>query len=213
MPRKPAKSKVRNRVVELKAMMPKITDVPESSMAAFVSFPEKVAFDTQEPEESIVLLLRQHPAVLIPKLAIVILLFLVPFIVVPLVKSSGISLGFSEVTFGLALGVMWAMGLISFCATTFFHWFFSANIVTTERLVDIDFSKVYTHSVAECKLENVEDVTHRPVGMWASIFDFGTVYIQTAAEQREFEFDNVPRPRDVQDTITDLIEWKDGPNK
>jgi hypothetical protein len=96
----------------------------------------------------------------------------------------------------------------TFIIVTFFKWFFNVNIITTERIVDIDFDKIFYHNVAETQLERVEDVSHRPGGVWASFFDFGTVYVQTAGEQREFEFKDVPRPRDIQDTILDLLELK-----
>ena len=74
--------------------------------------------------------------------------------------------------------------------------------------MDIDFNGVVNHRVSETQLERIEDVSHSPVGVWATIFDFGNVFIQTAGEQREFQFENVPRPRDVQDTILDLLEEK-----
>jgi hypothetical protein len=45
-------------------------------------------------------------------------------------------------------------------------------------------------------------------GLLGSIFDFGSVYIQTAAAQPEFVFEFVPRPREVQDTLLDLLELK-----
>jgi hypothetical protein len=42
----------------------------------------------------------------------------------------------------------------------------------------------------------------------ASIFDYGNLYVQTAGAKNEFDFCNIPRPRDVQDTILDLRELR-----
>ena len=72
--------------------------------------------------------------------------------------------------------------------------------------MDIDFNNIFYHKFAECSIEKIEDISHVPAGIWATVFDFGTVHIQTAAEQREFEFQNVPRPRDIQDTLNDLLK-------
>ncbi len=214
MPRKKTTTKTKSVVGELKALMPQIQDATEPKhLASFTAFPEKITFDTQSPEEKIVLFLRQHPIVLLPKIALALLIFVLPLIVIPIVKATGYDIGFSQMSFGLGLAVLWAMIIISICATSFFMWYFTVSIVTTERIVDINFDKIYTHDVSECLLEKIEDVSHKPAGMWAAIFDYGNVYIQTAAEQREFEFLNVPRPRDVQDTILDLLEWKDGDDK
>jgi hypothetical protein len=82
------------------------------------------------------------------------------------------------------------------------------NIITSDRIVDVDFSNILFHRFSEAQLENIEDVTHSPVGVFSSIFDYGDVYIQTAGENPEFEFKGVPRPRDIQDTLFDLMEMK-----
>ena len=37
------------------------------------------------------------------------------------------------------------------------------------------------------------------------IFNYGSVYIQTSAEKREFEFENIPNPAKVRDIISDLV--------
>ena len=54
----------------------------------------------------------------------------------------------------------------------------------------------------------IEDVSHTTIGIIGSIFDIGTVYIQTAGAKAEIEFQNIPRPRDVQDILYDLLELK-----
>ena len=64
------------------------------------------------------------------------------------------------------------------------------------------------HSMAEAQLERIEDVTHKQLGVIGSVFDVGSVYIQTAGAQNEIEFSNVPRPRDIQDILFDLLELK-----
>jgi hypothetical protein len=195
----------------LMSMHPKITDAAGAApLAAFISFPETVAFDGQDTGEQIVLFVRQHPIVLFPKIIMACLGLLLPIIMVPVLGFLKVDVGLSDVPFGIGIGFLWVLVMISFALTVFLMWYFTVNIVTTERIVDVDFEVVYTHNVAECQLERIEDVTYTTPGMWASIFDYGNVFIQTAAEQREFDFKSVPRPRDIQDTISDLLETKDG---
>lgn len=192
-----------------KSFFGKIADARgASTLSSFSAFPERVQFEGQDAGEKIVLLIRQDPAVLIPKILLILGLLLVPFLAVLFVITSGTEIGAGDVAFGMGVTVVWAMFIITLIAGTFFKWFFTVNIVTSERIFDIDFLSHANHKVAECQLEKVEDVSHAPVGMWATLFDYGTVFVQTAGEQREFEFDNVPRPRDVQDTILDLLELK-----
>jgi len=192
-----------------KSYLARISDAKQASpLAAFAAFPEKVKFEGQDAGEKIVLLVRRHPVVLIPSVLLVFVSVVFPLFLIPVLGASGIEISLGDVSFGLGLAILWAMFIVSFSAYTFFKWFYSVNIVTTERVVDIDFEKLFYHTISEAQLERIEDLSHSPVGIWAALFDYGTVYIQTAAEQREFEFNDVPRPRDVQDTILDLLEQK-----
>ncbi len=193
----------------LRSYLAKISDATKAgSMAAFTAFPQKVKFDGQDRGEYIVIMLRQHVAVLVPQIFLIILTLLLPIVILPLLGYFELEVGISEVSMGFGVAVLWAMLIITASATLFFKWFFNVNIVTNERIIDIDFRNVASHRVSEAQLEKIEDISHSPAGVWAAIFDFGSVYIQTAAEQREFTFENVPRPRDVQDTLNDLLELK-----
>ncbi len=197
-----------------KSFLAKISDAQQAPpLAAFAAFPPRINFEGQDSDEHIVLFIRKHPAVFIPKLFTILGMIILPMVLVPLLGAASIELTLGDVSFGLGLLIFWIMIIISYAVVSFFKWFFNVNIITTERVVDIDFKKVFYHNVAETQLERVEDVSHSPVGVWASFFDFGNVYVQTAGEQREFEFTEVPRPRDVQDTILDLLELKQNRNR
>ncbi|MBN1618981.1 PH domain-containing protein [Candidatus Dojkabacteria bacterium] len=198
-----------NKPSKVRSYLAKIADARNAGpLAQFLAFPDQVSFVGQESSEKIVLFMRQHYAVLIPDLLRVLLLFILPFVLVPVVIASGLNIDISYIPFLVGLAIFWSMMIVTFSVTSFFRWFYSINIVTNERIIDIDFRGIVNHRVAEAQLERVEDVSHSPIGVWATLFDFGTVFIQTAGEQREFQFENVPRPRDVQDTILDLLEEK-----
>lgn len=193
----------------LKSYLARIKDATGSRyLSAFSAFPPKTEFTGQDRGENIVLLLRQHPAVLIPQAITVLLMLLAPLLIPPLLGLMDYKPTAGDYLFGLGLVLLWSILALSVAGVSFFKWFFNVNIVTNERIVDIDFDQLFNHRVSEAQLEKIEDVSHSAVGMWSVVFDFGSVYIQTAAEQREFEFLRIPRPRDVQDTINDLLELK-----
>lgn len=194
-------------VTKLKSYLSQLKDATVShSLASFSAFPKSTTFDGQDSDEHIVLLLRQHPAVFIPRVLLVLGMILLPILIPPLLSMLDLEISAGDTVFAAGVTLLWVMIIISVIAVTFFLWYFNVSIVTNQRIVDIDFSQLFNHTVSECQLEKIEDVTHTNVGMWAVVFDYGTIYIQTAAEQREFEIRNVPRPRDVQDTINDLLE-------
>lgn len=180
-------------------------DVSSSGSRVFCAFPPGVSFNGQDEGEDIVLMFRQHPASLLSKFLITFLLLLMALFSPAFLKALGFEAGA-----GLSLGLSLIFFLISvtYATDSYLKWFFSVNIVTSDRIVDVDFSNILFHRFSEAQLENIEDITHSPVGILSSIFDYGDVYIQTAGQNPEFEFKGVPRPRDIQDTLFDLMEMK-----
>jgi hypothetical protein len=164
-------------------------------------FPKDISFYGQEKGEDIVLVIRAHWITWVPHILVSIGLIIIPFL---------LFLVFNELSISMIIGMI-IMGIVvavTNVLNTFFRWFYSVNIVTTQRIIDVDFVNAFQHKFSEAQLEKIEDISHEHVGVIGSVFDVGTVYIQTAAAQAEFEFQNIPRPRDVQDTLNDLLEMK-----
>ena len=46
-------------------------------------------------------------------------------------------------------------------------------------------------------------------GVVRALFNFGTVYIQTAGEKREFDFEDVPRPQLVAKFLNEMLLAED----
>ncbi len=75
----------------------------------------------------------------------------------------------------------------------------------------MDFHGMLSKNISEASLKNVEDVTSNVTGTLRIAFNFGHVYIQTSAKQREFDFVDVSNPSKVRDIVADLaMEIKNG---
>ncbi len=85
-------------------------------------------------------------------------------------------------------------------------YYLSLQIITSERIVDISQKSIFSHTVSELTMENIEDVTSENKGVLGTIFDFGNVYVQTAAHKDRFTFDTVPHPEELEKKILDLYE-------
>jgi hypothetical protein len=164
-------------------------------------FPKDVSFHGQDKDEDIVLVARAHWITWIPQIFFSIMLAILPFLLMFLLTEIGVSMTIGLIILGLIVSITTLLN-------AFFKWFYSVNIITTQRIIDVDFVNAFQHRFSEAQLEKIEDISHEHIGFLGSMFDVGTVYIQTAASQAEFEFQNIPRPRDVQDTLNDLLEMK-----
>jgi len=177
------------------------------SISPFIAFPKKTSFNGQEKKENIILIVRQHPAVYLGQMLLVVGMIIFGVIFSAVISNLGIE-GGSGVALSSGAFVFFLAMAITIAFDTFARWFYTVNIITDQRIVDVDFINVLRHEFSEAQLEKIEDVTHSVSGLLGTIFDFGTVTIQTAGAQPEFQFNNVPRPRDVQDTLFDLVELK-----
>ncbi len=172
--------------------------------ATFCPFPQDVQFNGQDSEERVILLIRQDWAAYLSQALMVLLLLLSPILFVVFGRS------ITFITGQIITGVSIICILLAFTIVvdSILKWYFSVNIITTQKVVDIDFKSVMNHRSSETQLERIQDVTHSVPGVLGSVLDFGNVFIQTAGKRSEFEFLHVPKPRDIQDVLLDLLELK-----
>lgn len=167
---------------------------------AFAPKPINTAFDSQQEEEHVVLLLRKHPITQLRWIFIAFLLILVPnlFPFLPVYT-------LAPPLYQLAVQALWFLLVTGFVIESFLGWFFNVYIITDERVVDVDFLSLIYKNVSSAKIDNIEDVTATTGGALRSVFNFGTVTIQTAAAQREFEFTDVPQPAKVTKLVNEML--------
>jgi len=77
--------------------------------------------------------------------------------------------------------------------------------VTNERVVDIDFAYLLVQEVSATRITQIEDVTYRRIGVLATLFDYGNVFVQTAGTEANIEFLGIPQPKRVAQILIDLL--------
>lgn len=173
-------------------------------LTAYAVNPTGVRFETQEAEEQIMLFLRQHFIVNVPWVIMTIVFLLAPSVLFPLViRSLPVPLPFSYILVGT---LSWYLVTTGFALVSFLHWFFNIYIVTNERVIDIDFQYLLFKRFSQAELERIQDISYTAGGIFATIFHYGNVYIQTAGEVPNLEFLAVLRPNKVVEKIRNLME-------
>ena len=170
---------------------------------SFKSFPKGLNFHGKEQGEEVVLVIRSHWIIYLPQMLLILLVLALPWIAVGI--SSTI---LHNVTIFLSLLITAFLIALSIAVSSILKWYYNVSIITDQRVIDLDFPNIMAHSMSEAQLEKIEDVTHKQLGILGSFFDVGSVYIQTAGTAQNIEFTNVPRPRDIQDILIDMLESK-----
>jgi len=173
---------------------------------SFIKKPEKMYFEGEDGDEEILYVFRKALITNLGWTLLVILLIFVPtsfngFLAsvqakIPLVVTP---------TFIFIINALWYLFVFGYAFERFLNWFFNVHIITNKRVVDMDFDHLLHRNISEAPLRNIEDITHTIKGISQTIFNFGDVSVQTAAEKRELEFINVANPAMIQDLLSDLV--------
>jgi hypothetical protein len=75
--------------------------------------------------------------------------------------------------------------------------------VTDKNVIQIIQKSIYERKVSHLSLANIEDVTSEQRGLFANMLNFGTLNIETAGEQANFNFVLCPHPNRVARIILD----------
>lgn len=194
--------KERLSVVQIRKLIGKSGN--DTLFTSFTTFPQNMCFQTQDDDEEIVLFFRQHPIVTVSWIVLSlfmstlpsVFIFFPPYALLPANYQIVITLGWYLFTFGYALA-------------RFMAWFFNVYIVTDERIVDVDFVNILFRKISTAKIDEIQDVNITSAGALETFFDYGNIFIQTAAEVSEFEFIAIPKPDVIGKFLNQMIDQEE----
>lgn len=175
--------------------------------------PPNVKFEAQNDDEQVLLLMRRHPVTNLWWIAVSAMLLGIPLFwgEFPLISSVSLMVQ-------LSLAIFWYLGLAFFALQNLLLWFYNVYIVTDERVIDVDFFGLLYKNINATQIRKIEDVNYSQVGMLSSMFNYGTVVVETSSEQRTsdlsdensaFTFDAVSNPDRVVKVISELMEQEE----
>ncbi|MBI5614587.1 PH domain-containing protein [Candidatus Gottesmanbacteria bacterium] len=193
----------------------RVPPIPSASshvhpFSCYVVRPDELRFETQEPDEDVILFMRQHLVTNVPWVILSIVLILAPSVIIPFLFTF-LHLPIPVPASYIVIGTLfWYLATAGFIIVNFLQWYFNIYIVTNHRIVDIDFVQLLFKRFSEARLSKIQDVSYETSGVFAAVFNFGDVHIQTAGEMPEFEFASVPNPDKVVTTISELVKQEEG---
>ena len=111
-------------------------------------------------------------------------------------------------TFPTGLISLAAVVLMALLVFLFFGviWIWRRNkiVITDQHIVDIDQVGIFNRSVATLRLEEIQDISAEVRGPMQTIFQYGSIIIQTAGERANFLFDYVPDPYELEHYVLEI---------
>ena len=184
--------------------MPNEVTNTDQSLWKLKSFPDKIVED-----EDIILITREDMVILFARALV---LFLVFFAMLLLRTFMAGALG--EIAMGLFDTAFYGVNilLILYFAYIFHNYYLSLQVVTSERIIDIDQQGIFKREVNELPIDALEDASYKQSGFFSTIFNYGNVILQTAGTSsgtsedniNGFVFNNVPHPAQIKDIISTM---------
>jgi len=189
---------------ELRQKVYNILGKTKHPLSSFLVRPHVFTFQEKDEEEEILVALRPHWITNVGWILITIAMVLGPTLIKSLALINGLPAKYQ------ILGeLFWYLTTFAFAFEKFLSWYFDVYIITDERVVDIDFNNLLNKKYSEAKLSMIQDVTSKQIGMGQTMFNYGQVLIQTAAEINELRFDNIPNPDKIVKVLQLMREEED----
>lgn len=152
------------------------------TLGCIIENPVNISFDTYGETEKIIFVLRKHWFTWLKWLIPSILALFLPFIVYPFLKTLGFQMAWGII---ISLILLWETGVIFFVFQNFIIWFYSVDIVTDQRIVDMNFVFPFYKKESQLFLARIQDVSDVTNGFFQSLLNFGDLRLETAGETGE----------------------------
>lgn len=88
------------------------------------------------------------------------------------------------------------LAVLVFLVTAIFAELYRSDVVyiTNEKIAQVLYITLFNRKISQLNIGDVQDVTVTQKGVFARLFNFGTLVIETAGEQQNYTFTYVPHP-------------------
>lgn len=183
-----------------------ITKPSHDFLHSFLIRPQ-IHFETQHVDEEVVLVVRKHLLTqlywIVNTSILLIVGFAISIFILPQLLLAQHIFVFDLFLIFFAFSYFWL---------NFLLWYFTVGIVTTERILDLDFFNILYKEFAATIMSQVSELSTRVGGFFRSIFHFGDVFIKTQGFQQNIEFTDVPRPSEIVKIINTLMQLQQDEN-
>lgn len=100
------------------------------------------------------------------------------------------------------------LAVLSLVITAIAAYLYRTNVilVTTDKLAQLLNVTIFNRKISQLSIGDVQDVTVKQVGIFAHAYNYGTLVIETAGEQQNYNFTFAPDPYNAAKAIVNAHE-------
>ncbi len=184
-----------------------ITGHTKHPLSSLLINPDVFTFEEKAQQEKVLVVARSHWVTNVGWILTAILMFLAPSFLNLIPLSSDIATRYK-----ILGGFLWFLVTFAFVFERFLSWYFDVIVITDKRVIDIDFDNLLSKKFAQANILMIQDLTFKVTGFAQTMFNFGDVFVQTAAEVPQLTLERVPQPQKIIMVLQMLKEELGGKN-
>ena len=184
-----------------------ITGHTKHPLSSLLINPDVFTFEEKAQQEKVLVVARSHWVTNVGWIVTAILMFLAPSFLNLIPLSSDIATRYK-----ILGGFLWFLVTFAFVFERFLSWYFDVIVITDKRVIDIDFDNLLSKKFAQANILMIQDLTFKVTGFAQTMFNFGDVFVQTAAEVPQLALERVPQPQKIIMVLQMLKEELGGKN-
>ncbi len=98
------------------------------------------------------------------------------------------------VVISVAIGILYTL-------YQWFIWDCGTYIITNQRVIRIEQIGLFNRQISEAEIDRIQEISTEIKGPIHTLFNFGTVHIQTASSDAKVDFEDIAIPYDIQQEI------------
>jgi len=154
-----------------------------------------------DQDEQLVGEIRKHPFGLLliylggtaVSIVMLVVLAIVPALLTSDPTGTGLDIGSMR---SIMVAVSFLLVVLTIIMTAIAAYLYNSNvvIVTSEKITQMIYRTIFDRKISQLSIGDVQDVTVSQRGIFAHIFNYGTLTIETAGEQQNYTFTYTPNP-------------------
>lgn len=108
----------------------------------------------------------------------------------------------------IMIGFGFLLTVFSLVGTAIGAYLYQANVVliTSEKIAQLLYKTIFDRKISQLSIGDIQDVTVQQKGIFARLFNYGTLVIETAGEQNNYVFSYTPKPYETGKAIVGAHE-------
>ncbi len=158
------------------------------------------------PGEKVIRIIHRDVFIALKRVGLFVLLLALPVIVLlminqvfPAVDESGMITIIILLSLSVYLLFIWLLFFFSIIDYILDIW-----IITDKRIIDVQQNGFFSRVISEQMVVKIQDITSDTHGFWPTVWKYGNLTVQTAAEQNKFYFEEISDPEEVRDLLIRL---------